>query len=446
MPSLASSRRNKRASDSDDSEDADAYAASTRPGAAKRARTSANAFPSSSPASDDGDEAAAGINGTASLRNGNVGLSTVRRDGGFQPGAITRVRLANFVTYENVEFFPGPYLNMVIGPNGTGKSSLVCAICIGLGYAAVNLGRAAKFGEFVKHGSEDATIEIELQKRPEHRENYIITVRVIKDGDKRKWWLNGTETSLRNVQQLVQSLGIQVDNLCQFLPQDRVSEFAALSPVNLLHETQRAAADSEMLAWHDDLKSLRKDQKTLQLSLENDQENLNVQEQRQEGLRGDVERLQEREKIQKSIALMEKSLPFVEYRIARNQFQDSRTRAKEAQNRVKTLEAEVAPTLQAVNDKQEYRRRVETAVKERQKELQTAERAADTFYVKIDEVDDKVKQVEQKIISERDADKIRKQSLIAIQRKIAELEAQLKDKPPQFDAAEWNTKIVSYPS
>ena len=51
-----------------------------------------------------------------------------------QPGSIVRVKLAHFVTYTAVEFFPGPSLNMVIGPNGTGKSTLVCAICLGLGW------------------------------------------------------------------------------------------------------------------------------------------------------------------------------------------------------------------------------------------------------------------------------------------------------------------------
>ena len=53
---------------------------------------------------------------------------------GHRPGAIVRVKLKNFVTYSAAEFFPGPGLNMVIGPNGTGKSTLVCAICLGLGW------------------------------------------------------------------------------------------------------------------------------------------------------------------------------------------------------------------------------------------------------------------------------------------------------------------------
>lgn len=54
--------------------------------------------------------------------------------GGYKPGAIVRIKVANFVTYTSAEFFPGPKLNMVIGPNGTGKSTLVCAICLGLGW------------------------------------------------------------------------------------------------------------------------------------------------------------------------------------------------------------------------------------------------------------------------------------------------------------------------
>lgn len=53
---------------------------------------------------------------------------------GYKPGAIVRIKVTNFVTYNNAEFYPGPKLNMVIGPNGTGKSTLVCAICLGLGW------------------------------------------------------------------------------------------------------------------------------------------------------------------------------------------------------------------------------------------------------------------------------------------------------------------------
>ena len=66
--------------------------------------------------------------------------AVVQQNGGrsravHRAGAIVRVKLTDFVTYTSAEFFPGPRLNMVIGPNGTGKSTLVCAICLGLGWA-----------------------------------------------------------------------------------------------------------------------------------------------------------------------------------------------------------------------------------------------------------------------------------------------------------------------
>src|ERR1700722_10543023 len=48
-------------------------------------------------------------------------------------GGIIRICVTNFVTYSYCEFLPGPYMNMIIGPNGTGKSSVVCAIALGLG-------------------------------------------------------------------------------------------------------------------------------------------------------------------------------------------------------------------------------------------------------------------------------------------------------------------------
>lgn len=38
-----------------------------------------------------------------------------------RPGSIYRIKLQNFMTYDDCEFFPGPGLNLVLGPNGTGK-------------------------------------------------------------------------------------------------------------------------------------------------------------------------------------------------------------------------------------------------------------------------------------------------------------------------------------
>ena len=51
----------------------------------------------------------------------------------------------------------------------------------------------------------------------------------------------------------MKSFNIQVDNLCQFLPQDKVAEFAKMTPDELLKKTEHAAADPHLLNWHNEL-------------------------------------------------------------------------------------------------------------------------------------------------------------------------------------------------
>ena len=42
------------------------------------------------------------------------------------------------------------------------------------------------------------------------------------------------------MEQLVAQLGIQVSNLCQFLPQEKVTDFARMSAQELLENTEKA--------------------------------------------------------------------------------------------------------------------------------------------------------------------------------------------------------------
>lgn len=135
MPSALTFRRRRRGSNSDGEED----------------NTSEDSDTGLSQASGNNKRARIGLNGDTSFATQRSLLSTsysghssvtlqqetLRSEPSIkthQPGSIVRVRLTNFVTYTAVEFFPGPSLNMVIGPNGTGKSTLVCAICLGLGW------------------------------------------------------------------------------------------------------------------------------------------------------------------------------------------------------------------------------------------------------------------------------------------------------------------------
>lgn len=60
----------------------------------------------------------------------------------------------------------------------------------------------------------------------------------------------GVVCSERKIKETIRKLDVHVDNLCQFLPQDKVCEFAQMTPQILLTETQHAAGEPEMTDWH----------------------------------------------------------------------------------------------------------------------------------------------------------------------------------------------------
>jgi len=115
------------------------------------------------------------------------------KEGIYTRGSIVRIKLKNFVTYDECEFFPGPQLNVIVGPNGSGKSSIVCGICIGLAGATSLLGRAKDLGEFVKHGKESASTEIELFKNGQ--DDNIVIRRDIKKDNTSEFRVNGEKVT-----------------------------------------------------------------------------------------------------------------------------------------------------------------------------------------------------------------------------------------------------------
>jgi len=359
----------------------------------------------------------------------------------FQPGAIVRVKLQNFVTYEKAEFSLGPNLNMVIGPNGTGKSSLVCAICLGLGYPSHVLGRASAYGEFVKHGKDEAEIEVELQKKPGEAKNHVVGLCIRREDNSRKFTLNGQRATHKDVQNLMKSLRIQIDNLCQFLPQDKVAEFAGLGPVELLDKTLQAAAPEQMIEWQKELKGYFKAQKEAQVSAEEAHDELRKMEARQQVLQADVEKLRERKDIQAKIEQLEKVSLVVKYNDARKQYKEMKTQKKEAEANLKRLQTSFAPSLEAVNHKQSYQEGIQKVVDDRKERLRLAESAAGAAVAVIEEAEAKLLGFATRAEAEKASRSTKKQQLGGLRKKLTDLEASYKQAPQHFDAADWNRRI-----
>jgi chromosome segregation ATPase len=359
-----------------------------------------------------------------------------------QPGAIVRIHMTDFVTYSDVEFAPGPNLNMIIGPNGTGKSTLVCAICLGLGWETKHLGRAKDISDYVKHGAKRAIIEIELARDPKkQRNNPVIKTRIQKDGNKVEYWIDGKKENKKRVMDLARSYSIQVDNLCQFLPQDRVVEFAALSPVELLAQTQRAAAPEQMTEWHQQLKDMRKEQKTSEDSQSRLTEDLQRLENRQRMQQGDVERLRERSELQERLAAYKKFRPFPAYKVAKQRHTEAKQRRKEAEREFKRLERQMEPNLRAVNAKQEYLTSVDKIVARKKRLVDNMDTTSKQALHALESTSGDIEKVAKELESAKTGVKKTKQTIPEHNRNINSIKTAMKDPPAPVDTAAMNEEI-----
>jgi structural maintenance of chromosomes protein 5 len=267
-----------------------------------------------------------------------------------------------------------------------------------------------------------------------------------REGNKSAFWINNKPSNKQKVSELCQKLSIQVDNLCQFLPQEKVSEFARMDPVFLLHETQRAVCQPEMLRWHENLKDLRKEQKKLQNEMKSNKETLQNTQRKQDLAATDVQRIQERDRVQKRVKLLEKCRPVAKYKEALERSKTLKEKRNAAKAECEALKKSVEPALRAVNAKQRYRQEVEIDLAKRKKKLEKVERDATSEKNEISAFDDKTQELEHEGEGEKNKQKTRKEEERRVHGNINRLKEQLRNEPAEFDAASYNEKLVSIPS
>merc|ERR1712050_124630 len=84
-----------------------------------------------------------------------------------KPGSICRLQLENFMCTDNVFYNFSPNLNFLLGANGTGKSTIVCALYLIFDGNVRNLGRCGNLGEFTNNerNNNGTIITVVIKKR-----------------------------------------------------------------------------------------------------------------------------------------------------------------------------------------------------------------------------------------------------------------------------------------
>ncbi|XP_010566912.1 PREDICTED: structural maintenance of chromosomes protein 5 [Haliaeetus leucocephalus] len=345
--------------------------------------------------------------------------------------------MENFLTYDTCEVRPGPNLNMIVGANGTGKSSIVCAICLGLAGKPSFIGRADKVGLFVKQGCLKGVVEVELAKTPD---NIIITREIQVVNNTSTWFINRKPTTLKTVEEQIAALNIQVDNLCQFLPQDRVGEFAKLSKIELLEATEKSVGPPEMYQFHCELKNFREKERELENLFRDKTNSLEKMRQRLERYKQDVERYHERKRHLDLIEMLERKRPWVEYENVRQQHEEVKQSRDQAKEELKNLKEMQFPVKKKIQETEEYFKNLDIKIRDKASEIKDVSQKCKQKQDALEMKDKQIEEIHQALRMKKDEEMDRQVKIHNTQKMIEEWKNELStmavsaDLQPQTDA------------
>ena len=170
--------------------------------------------------------------------------------------------------------------------------------------------------------------------------------RVLWVGKKSEYYLNDEPVSELTVKNLMGELNIQLDNLCQFLSQERVEEFARLKSDKLLMETVRSV-NVNLLESFKNLKTLQEEQITEAKELELKTSKLRDLNETRDKLVSSVQALEAFKRKKQELDINEKLLPYVKIKDHKRKCAQYKKKYQEARDQLKALITDKEPMRQA---------------------------------------------------------------------------------------------------
>ncbi|KAH8396756.1 hypothetical protein KR215_003906, partial [Drosophila sulfurigaster] len=268
-------------------------------------------------------------------------------------------------SYNEITYFPKEYLNVLTGPNGTGKSTIVSAIILGFGGDPQLLDRSSSIADYIKSNRSSAIITITINGRSKNSKESF--KRTINQNGQSNFYVNSKELSKTKFLDIVASYNIQVSNLCQFLPQDRVQDFSKMNPQELLVNTMSSVCDDEFIKNFNDLKEMKVKLLNAHADREKDKENLQKEQKRLEQLEVTVDQYQERQEIMQKLNVHKAKKLWSEITAANSKIDELKSSLdkanKECQTRKKTYDLQKRAQQEITQKSFDLRQKKEEQIK-----------------------------------------------------------------------------------
>lgn len=293
----------------------------------------------------------------------------------------------------------------------------------------------------MKHGSAEAEIEIELAASQNQHRNPVIRRRIQKQGSKTAFYINGQPKAQKEVKDLAETFSIQINNLCQFLPQDRVVEFARMDSVEMLGETLRAAASGQMVQWHNDLKKLRSEQKEAEKLQQNEQQHLKGLQAKQNRERVEVDRYHQRQGLVAKQLALEKCRPFIEDRELEQQIDVLTDQIRSGKVKLEQIQGDAEPARRAEESMKRYKDQIEGIARSRKRLYEAKRSHVEASSSKIDGDQQSLGMHTTEIDTEKQAEKRRRVEARRFENELVSLNHQLDSNTVVYDPTSYTARF-----
>ncbi|XP_046406494.1 structural maintenance of chromosomes protein 5-like [Ischnura elegans] len=312
-------------------------------------------------------------------------------------GSIVRLYLRDFMTFHEITLLTKNHLNLITGPNGSGKSSIMCALCLGLSGKPKVVGRAYSVSKYIRYNADRATIEIELYNTK--GKNYVVS-RTIFRGNKSSWSIGGYSCSQEEVENLTSKLNIQIDNLCQSLPQGSVQDFAKMNSLTLMENTEKCIGGMAMLEKHLQLKKLGAAYLENEKILHSKMEYLSNEEQIFAGLQSAMDKMTTKKALVSKVKVLKQKRAHLVYEAANNDLKMAEEMLKEKTASVNKIVEEIKPMKAAIGYAKRQLKAYEDKIKSANSQCKKHHQSIDGVFKSLKRVRAKCKDFERMLADE----------------------------------------------
>ena len=332
----------------------------------------------------------------------------------------------------------------------------------------VPIGRSNDLSKFVKHGAEGQESFAEVDILASDR--LIKTIRRVINSENKgsKWFLDGKPAKQADVKALVSGLSIDVDNLCSFMPQDKVGSFSRFTPKEILSNTLRSIQDPQQEYSLSDeqriLSEIQDAKEEYRRKRDAKQTTLDTNKRELESMRSEMDRMQRREEKLKLLSDYEVRMLAVEIGELQEKCEEKQLVVDEKAAKIQEEKRRLAPL-----EEQERSLRRQQAARERAAEettkmqgkiedsLRRKKDAADLLEVEVDTAgnalilctklratrEKKRRDTENQLLQYQEEERVAKELLPALQAKADSIRSELNKLTEDRSDLDENVKLLT---